>query len=63
MDLFTFFITSSKATKVGANLKKKIEGDFKEGINTFHLFDIPIKHIFFFDLTLLMLFCTLFYLM
>lgn len=29
--LFTFFITSSKATKFRPNLKKKIEADFKEG--------------------------------
>ncbi|CAH0398425.1 unnamed protein product [Chilo suppressalis] len=29
--LFTFFITSSRATKVGFRIKKKIEEEFKEG--------------------------------
>lgn len=30
--LFTFFLSSSKATKFRSHLKKKIEEDFKEGI-------------------------------
>ncbi|XP_063826302.1 transmembrane protein 19-like [Ostrinia nubilalis] len=29
--LFTFFMTSSKATKLGSHIKKKIEEEFKEG--------------------------------
>lgn len=29
--IFTFFITSSKATKVKSHLKRKFEADFKEG--------------------------------
>lgn len=30
--LFTFFLSSSKATKFRSHLKKKIEEDFKEGM-------------------------------
>jgi uncharacterized membrane protein len=31
MALITFFLTSSKITKVGAETKRKLEDDFKEG--------------------------------
>ncbi|XP_068633477.1 transmembrane protein 19 [Battus philenor] len=31
VDLLVFFVTSSKATKLKSNMKKKIEADFKEG--------------------------------
>lgn len=35
--LFTFFMTSSKATKLGSHIKKKIEEEFKEGKILTHL--------------------------